>query len=254
MIVTDKYKIGERFWKNKETYKQQASVQKILCECFASILFSYDFKVNSILEIGCGTGFLTEEILKHLKPEVYIANDISKQMEEEISWIAKAYNYSHLHFISGDAETIEFPQKTDCIISTSTIQWFYNLPEFFTKVYNNLHDSGIFACSTFGPQNFIEIRETLDKGLEYKTAEEIRAYLEPNFTIIDCIEWTEVLEFANPMEVIKHMKQTGVSGFGGRYFGKERLQKFVIDYDAKYSTNKAVTLTYNPIMFFAKKK
>lgn len=253
-MLPDKHKIGERFWKNKETYKQQASVQKILCEYFTTTLISYDFPLQHILEIGCGTGFLTEEILKQIQPISYTANDIAENMKYEIDSIATKYHYPNLTFLAGDAEKIKFPKQLDTIISTSTLQWFYDIPSFFKKTHESLSSDGIFAFSTFGLQNFIEIKNTLEKGLDYLPEQKIKEYLEPYFTIINCSEWTENLWFNTPHDVLQHIKQTGVSGFGGTYFGKEKLKIFSSEYKKKYETENKVSLTYNPIIFIAKKK
>jgi malonyl-CoA O-methyltransferase len=254
MNLPNKKNIGERFWKNKETYKQQATIQKELCACFATTLFSYNYTLHSIFEIGCGTGFLTEEIFKNSLPNTYFVNDISPKMKSEIDSIVKQYCIQNYTFLEGDAEVIEFPKQLDAIISTSTFQWFYDLPLFFKKVADSLQSEGVFAFSTFGPQNFIEIREVLGKGLEYITEQKLREYLEEDFTIVDCGQWEETLWFDSPKEVLQHIKNTGVSVFGGSYFGKENLIDFTNTYIHKYSEDSKVHLTYNPMMIIAKKK
>ena len=50
--------IQKRFAKNRDTYNDSAKIQKKMAERLLSFLDRKDF--NDILEIGCGTGFLTQ--------------------------------------------------------------------------------------------------------------------------------------------------------------------------------------------------
>lgn len=254
MTLPNTYLIGERFWKNKETYKQQATVQKILCECFAKTLQSYSFKLKHVFEIGCGTGFLTQELCAIPTISDLYINDVSPKMKFDIDQILTNSSIINYEFLAGNAETIEFPHHIDTILSTSTLQWFHSIPAFFIKAAQALPSKGVFAFSTFGPNNFIEIKHTLGKGLHYLSQTELLQYAQQHFDVIDCHEWEEKLWFDSPVDVLKHIKQTGVSGFGTSYFGKQKLQEFIAAYSSLYTTNNKVCLTYHPIMIFAQKK
>lgn len=254
MTLPNKHIIGERFWKNKETYKQQATVQKVLCECFATTLQSYSFPLHNVFEIGCGTGFLTQELCTIPSIQQLYVNDVSPKMQHDIDAILAQSNISQYEFIPGDAESITFPSLIDAIVSTSTLQWFHSIPAFFEKAAQSLSSQGILACSTFGPNNFIEIKQTLGKGLEYVSQTQIIAFAQQYFEVIDCHEWEEQLWFDTPLDVLQHIKQTGVSGFGNSYFGKQKLREFSSAYSTRYTSNNKVCLTYHPIMIFAQKK
>lgn len=56
--------IQKRFAKNLNTYNDNAKIQKIMAEKLVSLSDRKDY--DSILEIGCGTGLLTEKVLKKL--------------------------------------------------------------------------------------------------------------------------------------------------------------------------------------------
>ncbi|HON52965.1 MAG TPA: methyltransferase domain-containing protein [Bacteroidales bacterium] len=254
MTLPDKHIIGERFWKNKETYKQEATVQKVLCECFAGTLQSYSFPLCNVFEIGCGTGFLTQELCSIPSIQKLYVNDVSPKMQQDIDAIIAQSKISDYVFIAGDAETIDFPSSIDAIVSTSTLQWFHSISSFFDKAALSLPSQGILAFSTFGPNNFIEIKQTLGKGLDYLSLNKLLEYVQKQFIIIDFHEWEEQLWFNSPIEILQHIKHTGVSGFGSSYFGRQKLQEFSAVYSSLYSNNNKVRLTYHPIMVFAQKK
>jgi len=60
-------------------------------------------------------------------------------------------------FLSGDAETISFPDKSTLITSCSALQWFDSPEEFFKRCNTLLHSQGYFAFSTFGKKNIINV-------------------------------------------------------------------------------------------------
>lgn len=87
-------------------------------------------------------------------------------------------------FLSGDAETISFPDKSTLITSCSALQWFDSPEEFFKRCNTLLHSQGYFAFSTFGKKNMKEIRELTGKGLPYRSREELEAALSLHFDIL----------------------------------------------------------------------
>ena len=67
-------------------------------------------------------------------------------------------------------------------------------------------------------------------------------------------EWLDEREFDTPLEVLKHMKQTGVNGLRKPFLGKEWFRSFEEKYYGLHATNNKVRLTYNPITIIAKKR
>lgn len=253
--MTDKSIIEKCFTKGSETYNNEALIQKKIAAKLAHLLLNLGFeKFEQVLEIGCGTGFLTKQIINNFSFQEYYLNDLVNKTVNEII-TPSPIAIKNLKFIKGDAETISFPENMDAIVSTSTFQWFNFLEEFISKMQKLLKKKGVFAFSTFGPNNYKEIKSTLNIGLSYKSKEEIERILNANFEIIHSEEWTEQKHFNSPTEVLKHMKLTGVNGVKTSYIGKERLTKFHNDYVRLFSnTLNQVSLTYNPIIIIAKQK
>ncbi|NJO89582.1 MAG: methyltransferase domain-containing protein [Chloroflexia bacterium] len=208
MQLADKQIVKERFQKNYTTYNNQAVVQKQIASKLIHLMVKKHLvHFNSIVEIGCGTGFLTEEILRNLKVKQYIINDLTSTFSQSIKHLEGKYNFNNFVYKPGDAELVDFPKQLDAVFSTSTLQWFHNLELFFGKVKNMLNASGIFAFSTFGPDNFKELKATLDVGLKYISLSQLIQLIEADFDIIYSEEWNQISVFQNPIDVLRHIKK-----------------------------------------------
>ncbi|MBE9466794.1 MAG: malonyl-ACP O-methyltransferase BioC [Bacteroidetes bacterium] len=256
MYITDKEIVRNRFNRNFVSYNREAVVQQQIAEKLASMLSKFcKTELNRVLEIGCGTGFLSKNIISDYLVDEYFLNDIAESAFKEIAIYANSKNFYNYKFIHGDAETAVFPENINTIISTSTFQWFNNIEKFISKINYVLNDTGIIAFSTFGKNNFKEIKAVSNVGLEYKTLKELKTIIEPYFNILHAEEWIQKEQFNSPKDVLKHIKLTGVNGLKNEFFGKEKLIKFTEEYQKQFSNNnKTVNLTYHPIIIIAKKR
>lgn len=256
MMVINKNIIETRFKKSINSYNNEAVVQKDMAIALASRLTTLNHASYSrVLEIGCGTGLLTNEILLRFAPNELILNDLVENMKNEISRINYNHEYSKWQFIPGDAEKLLFPGTFDLIVSASTFQWFKEPEKFFNHIGKKLDNKGILAFTTFGPRNLEEIKSLLNVGLNYPSTKELYRWLSDAFEIIECSEKLVQQQFATPLNVLKHIKQTGVNAIEKSIWTKGELSKFEDRYKKWYTNpNKSVTLTYNPIMVIAKKK
>jgi len=256
MYVTDKKIVQRRFARNFETYNRLAIVQRQVAArlgCLIQKAKKQDF--NRILEIGCGTGFLTQQIISNYSVKEYILNDLVDSAYNEVQKFTETLKYENFKFIPGDAEETNFPESLDAIFSASSIQWFQNIDLFLKKAHALLNKDGIIAFSTFGNDNFKEIKTTLNVSLKYKSLKELCDIISPNYTIIHAEEWTQEEKFKSPYEVLKHMKLTGVNGVSKETIKQEKLRNFDVDYRNLYSDkDESVGLSFHPIIIIAKKK
>lgn len=158
-------------------------------------------------------------------------------------------------FLPCDAETLDFPQGTDLITSCSTLQWFADTKRFFARCHRFLSDGGILAFSTFGKKNMREIHTLTGHGLEYLSLDNLKVLLSPRFEILYAEEEIVSLPFGTPLEVLRHLKQTGVTGTEKRVWTRGRLQSFCDEYIRMCGNDdRSVSLTYHPIYVIARKR
>ena len=155
--------VQKNFSRGSETYEEFAKVQKYM----ANELISFgplEENIN-ILEIGSGTGILTRELLKKYPDSQITLMDISNKMLDKCK---KEFGFN-LNYILADAETYEFSDNYDLIISNATFQWFENLDKSIGKFREILKPKGKIIFSTFCKGTYEELSNSFLKvSPEYK--------------------------------------------------------------------------------------
>ncbi|WP_337813252.1 methyltransferase domain-containing protein, partial [Parabacteroides johnsonii] len=159
-------------------------------------------------------------------------------------------------FIAGDAETLSFPGKYDLIASASAFQWMKEPETFLHKLSGLLVPQGMLLFSTFVPGNLYEIKELTGKGLVYPTSDTLVGWLSTaGFNLLHYEEETIVLTFKTPLDVLRHLKATGVTATGNGRWTRGRQESFCRHYSEQFTTTTGqVTLTYRPLYILAIKK
>lgn len=233
-MIHDKTLIESRFARTLHHYNTMAVVQRRIANRLSELIEHPG--PQKIIEIGAGSGFLTSSLIKKYPTAHYIANDITAKSREFLP--------PHIEFIAGDGEIMPLADQSDIIASSSTVQWFDNLHEFIRRTYAALSDRGILAISTFGEQNFIEI----SSQLQYYTKTEIEQITtQSGLKIIHSEEWHEQMQFSNPLDVLRHIKATGVNAIQKTRWTSHQLQQFIANYPTP------TTLTFHPIIIICTK-
>ena len=246
-MKTDKNLIKQRFEKSLSTYDDNALIQKEMAETLAKMINLK--KCKSVLELGCGTGLLTKEIVRKVEFEEYDAIDIVGKCEKYISKISDRINFtvSDAEMVSGVNGTSS--QKYDLIVSNASLQWVEKFEEFINRLQNSLNNNGIFAFTLFGKGNFKEFKDFVKNQPNYYSVDELKEICK-KYKIISIKEEVRKLNFNTPVEVLHHVKNTGVNALENPKWTKSDLNDFIKKYPKcgdKYS------LTYNPIYVVLKK-
>lgn len=234
--------ITKRFEKNLKNYNKLAVVQQKIAAELAHRISQQEITPQKGIEIGSGTGFLTCKLTALYPACNWCAVDIVAKSSEFLPAIVS--------FQSGDAEHMILPDNQNIIASSSTVQWFDDLPKFIERALKTLASHGLIAFSTFGPDNLQEITATTGETLKYYTLEELKTMLPRNYTVLYASEWYETLQFNNPLEVLRHLKATGVNAIESTRWTKSQLKKFQDNYQQLYPT---IPLTFHPQIIIARK-
>lgn len=225
--------IQTRFSKSLSSYNENAKIQKKMAEKLITLLNKTYYK--KVLEIGCGTGFLTELLNKSIEFEQYTAIDIVPDCKNYI----KAIN-QQINFIQADIES--FPlEKYDLIIANASLQWVNDFQNTIETLKNGLLNNGELIFSTFGKENFKEISFVTGTTLNYYSTNELKKL----FSKSEIIPEIHIMAFKSPKEVLKHLQLTGVNALENKAWTKRDLMKFESGY--KILCAQRPTLTYNPI-------
>lgn len=248
----DKRLIAERFARARDTYSREARVQQQVAEKMLRLLTEHTSLFHRIVEFGCGTGSYSRLLLDKLQPESLLLNDLCPEMRECLTDLLPQ---NMVQFIPGDAEALDFPEGTDLITSCSTLQWFNDPEALFARCHRFLSEEGYLAFSTFGAENMREIHTLTGHGLEYLSIETLKELLAPHFETVYAEEEIVSLPFNTPLQVLQHLKETGVTGTEKKVWTRGRLQTFCNGYTEQFSREDGnVTLTYHPIYIVTRKK
>lgn len=247
----DKQLIADRFSRACFTYERQALAQQTIAHNMLQLMLDHHLPVGTAMaEFGCGTGFFSRLLCEHFRPSSLLINDLSSAME---GCVASLLN-DHVSFRAFDAETGDFPQ-VQILCSCSALQWFVHPKRFFERVRRCLLPDGWLAFSTFGPDNLQEIRTLTGKGLTYPDMNDLQAMLEPFYDLCYIGEERIAQTFSTPMQVLRHIKETGVNATAPHRFTSTSLTRFCADYQERFHDEEGnVHLTYHPIYVLAKIK
>ena len=246
-----KHCVRTRFAKSLYSYKSHAEVQTRMAETLIEELRRLQFtRFESVLEIGCGSGLLTERFLKTFQADTFYANDLVESCEEMVSDIVRQYPQGNFTFIGGDIEqhVAELPGELDLLISNATFQWLEDFESFLPRLKAHMKPNGTLAFSTFGPHNLSEIRHLSGNSLTYLRREAIQDLLKQHFQVMTCSEELVPLTFPSPRQVLNHLRLTGVNGVSQQKWTKSNLKTFEQRYREEFGHEGQVSLTYHPIL------
>lgn len=246
-------RIHSRFTRALSSYDQHADAQHAISRKLVSLLTTTTGnQYKRFLEIGCGTGGFTRELKSQCCIGEWILNDLCDACKEKIQTLFPAMPPL---FIPGDAEVVDFPGVFDLIASASVFQWMKEPETFLHRLAGLLTPGGVLLFSTFAPGNLLEIKELTGKGLDYPTIDRLSEWLSPDFHLLHSEEETITLSFNTPLEVLKHLKATGVTATGDGSWTRGQQALFSQQYIERFPTaDKQVSLTYRPLYLLAVKK
>lgn len=236
------------------TYSTEAVAQQRIAIHLAELLeCSISNEPRYAVEVGCGSGFLTEQLLMRFPNVEWLHNDIASSSEAFVGLIAQKYHAPNTHFRVADAERMELKSGIDLFASSSAVQWFTDLDSYLQRLSNSLNRGGIAAISTFGPNNLAEVKALTGNGLQYHSLDELKEMVKKYFDVVIAEEDQMKVYFAEPLDVLRHIKMTGVNGAFRQGWTKGRLALFNLGYES-YRTNEGVPLTYHPIYLILRKR
>lgn len=270
--MIDKQQVKLHFSKNASNYNEYAHVQKKMRDILIDFMLqsSKDHnKIKNILEIGCGTGYVTQA-LTELFPSAHItAVDIAPGMINEAK---PKFKNNSVDFICSDIEKMDLTNTYDIIISNATFQWFNHMPQTIKKLYDALNSNAVLCFSIFGKYTFHElnqcfneikelmsIKESISSGQSFYNLNEldilckdaVRNKINNNEIVVQSKEIFEYEYFDNCKDFFNSIKKIGAnnSNKGGRCTSPTFIKKVIELYNESYIENNKVKATYHCLFY-----
>ena len=242
--IIDKRIVKTRFEKSQPLYDSYAQGQARIAQRLMQMWSTLPATDRpTVLEIGCGTGIFTRLYTPNINPGHVFLNDLTDIPESLIT--------PQTTVLKGDAETIDIPDNIDFAVSTSAIQWFNNPKRFICNIAKHLAPDGYLILSTFGTQNYCELRQSFASSLVYHSADNWREIVtQAGLTPVDISEESFTMTFDSIAQMLTTLRQTGVNAVKTpSQITKStilELERNIPTIDGKYG------LTFNPIYIIAK--
>lgn len=230
--------IRKNFSRSAKTYDASASLQREVADLLLARLAYLKNLPQTILEGGCGTGYVTRRMATYCPKSFVVASDAAFAMVEEARrqdrrWFKKA------HYCLADMEALPFANHSfDAFICSLALQWC-NPQKVFAEVYRILKPNGFILFSTLGPDTLCELKEALNDTRVHGFIDmhDLGSLLtEAGFAdpVLDC-EW-QVRHYATIENLLREIKGLGAMSIlpGRRSLGgKQWLEQLKINYEKR---------------------
>ena len=252
--LLDQARVQRSFRRGLETYHRHAVAQARIAQDLAAMLAGAGAprKLEAVLEFGCGTGLLTEALLGRFGIAGLTLNDLVAEAAPGL----QARTAGQARFLAGPIEQLPLPDGLDLIASASTVQWVEDIPALMARLAASLRPGGWLALSGFGRGHFPELAALGSGAAAPGDADgaEWAGLLPPGMELLEVVQQPIVLTFGSAMELLRHLRRTGVNGQARARWSRASLQAFEESYRARFGQQGRLPLTYDAVRLIARKR
>ncbi len=208
--------------------------------------------INKILDVGMGTGWLTEKIKERFSHAHVVGIDFAEGM------VQQAKNKKIDCVIQADAQDLPFSDHSfDLIVSNCAYQWVDDLRQAFLMNHRVLINSGRFYFSCFGRDTLKELRSSFkNKNLSYDalfrnlplTQEVTAAVKQAGFLAAEIKTEMMIVEFQDLFHLLRWIKAIGAKRASNQIFiGRDFLKQASALYQEHFASPNGISATFEVI-------
>lgn len=152
---------------------------------------------ETVLDVGCGTGRLTEKLLERLPRGRAVGVDRSGNM----LLVAREYLAprfaGQIAFVHADAAALPFADVADAVFSTATFHWVLDHDRLFASLFAALKRGGRLVAQCGGGANLHHVHERCERLMR-------EPLFAPHYT-----RWTSPWEFADAETTTRRLERAG---------------------------------------------
>jgi len=243
--------VGRSFGKSSGTYDDHAVLQREVGDRLVGHLEFSKIAPARILDIGCGTGYVTRLLHKRFPKSHLTAMDIAhgmlhsarSQQPRRMPWAGRTI------YTQGDAARLPFADASfDLVASNLAMQWVKEPELMLAEMRRVLAPGGLMLLSTFGRRTLGELRQSL-AGFSHQHAALVLPFpdvtslgdalmkLPIELPVTDTDIFT--LTYPDPMALVRELKGLGASSSAianrpAGLYGRRLLRHLESDYAANH--------------------
>lgn len=239
LFELDKTKLRQSFGSASLSYDRVAGLQRTVGLNLLQRLAPAQL-TGTVIDLGCGTGFLTGALLNAEDIERIVALDIALPMLHAAR--QKLGNAGRLHYVCGDAESPPLnTNSADTVVSNLALQWCRDLTAVFCGLHRILKPGGGLVFSTFGPHTLCELKQAWAEVDDYHHVNEFYHETEIRRCLADAgfkeiAVQSEIYRpiYGSVLELMKELKSMGAhnvsSGRNKRLTTKQEMASMIEAY------------------------
>ncbi len=247
--------VRSAFNKASSEYNTHAFLQKEIALRLDSKLEVISGNTEVILDLGAGTGLLSQNLLKRFKNSQLICLDFAQESLK---------NNPVPHKLCADANHLPLADNSiDIVTSNLMIQWCPDTKQLFSECHRVLKNNGLLLFSTFGPDTLKELKKSwsvVDDTPHVNTFTDMHdigdQLLQNSFQSPVMEMETLTLTYQTVTDLLKDLKAIGAQTVSTRsksLTGKNKFQSMIQMYES-YRTDGKLPATYEVVYGHAWKK
>ncbi len=228
--------VAENFSRNPRYYDRAAKAQKLAASKFADVLagvYEGIQRPERVLEVGCGTGFLTRRLFELFPEARFTVTDISPAMLEFCRLGTEgARNASGIdaEFALDDITRTELAGGFDLVVSSFVFQWAGEIGELLPTLRGLSLSGGVLGFATLGEGTFRSVRDFFTGlGVEFPMPHMLsEGELELALAgTVELARWRGefVEEYSTMLDFLRHIKRVGAVNASGERVSVKGLRR-----------------------------
>ncbi|OGV59514.1 MAG: hypothetical protein A2X45_21380 [Lentisphaerae bacterium GWF2_50_93] len=254
-------KISDNFSRGTAAYDRMASCQKHVAEKLSAMIFKQVQAPGAgvkILELGCGTGFLTEKLMEKFPACEFTITDLSGKMLSRCVEKTSAIAVRKKEFILCDFDKSIPDGGFDMVVSSMAFQWSSGLERLVSSIYSRLNPDGRIFFSMLIEPTFATLRETFLElkipypGPQFNSDSQVRGIFSA-FSGKHFHAETFKERYKDTASFLRHLNSIGAGNPTCRGVLPGRLRNIIEMHNSKHSASNFIEAEYR-ILYGALKK
>lgn len=270
--MIDRRAVAQHFSRAAQTYDAAAVLQQEVASRLAERWPLLKIQPQQVMDLGAGTGFLSQHLRSYYAQAQLVAVDLSESMLQQCraklaprpAWWQKLnpfHSEPGVAFVNADAYQLPFADNSmDMLVSSLMLQWCDDLPSVLAECRRVLKPNGVLFMASLGPDTLKEIRlawqqvdgETAEHTLNFADLHDLGDALgRAGFSDPVCDVEHITLTYADVPAALKDLKAIGATNASGQrqkgLMGKAKWQAFLAAYAQQAMPDGRIPATFEVV-------